>query len=600
MNNNDPLVGTTISQYRVLRHMARGGMADVYQAEDIILERPVVIKIILPHLAEDEVFVTRFLIEGQTTARIEHPNVIQIFTQGRLPDKRPYLVMRYIAGGSLQDRLVEMSSKDQSFAPVAALSLSRQVASALQVAHQAGIIHRDLKPSNILLKLDGAPVVTDLGIARHEGATRLTRTGAIMGTPYYMSPEQAKGERLDGRSDIYSLGVILHEMLSGAPPFSGDSPLAVLHQQIYEPPPPLAVLRPNLKPETIAVVDRALQKAPDERFQTASEMEAALGSALAVEMGAAPSAGAGGRYSALPPTQIFSAEQEKKKANRTWAFLLGILLIVSMCVILFWFNPDLLRFSNTAATPIVFDALLISPTEEPTETAVPPTSTPAPTNTIPPAPTDTPLPTQTQSRPQIQNTFSLGGGFDPNGHVELSTGSALPPGHVITGLAGRVNNDHFTTLRVKTASVNPEGRLVPSGWHFFGMRPGDETVTPEAQIEVGRQEVVVGFGMEIYKQRGGDTNLMQFVVFARRLDPETGQLIGDISAYVSDPNVTDGGRREVFKIPYDQVQHNRLVESLCSQPNQPESSYLLTNLGVRVSSGGLATMSIECGAIGRQ
>ena len=222
------LVGQQIDQYLIERHLAKGGMADVYLARDVLLQRPVALKVMLSDLVHDKELIARFQREAQAIAQLNHPHVIQIYTTGIAPSGEPYLVMQYIAGGSLQEEMTRLAESNQQFSPQRGLQLAAQVASALRVAHAAGIVHRDLKPSNILLRGDGTAVVTDFGIAAvQEASARLTRTGHVMGTPYYMSPEQASGKAVDGRADIYALGVILYEMFSGSVPFKADSPLAV-------------------------------------------------------------------------------------------------------------------------------------------------------------------------------------------------------------------------------------------------------------------------------------------------------------------------------------------------------------------------------------
>ena len=283
MTNAESLIGQQIASYKISAHLARGGMADVYLADDLSLGRQVVLKIMLPHLAQNESFLTRFQREARTTARLNHSNIIQVYSTGLTPDGRPYLAMQYIRGGTLHEKLTRLAGQGQLLPMQTALTIMRQIADALNFAHGAGIVHRDLKPSNILLHSNGVPVLTDLGIAAVESTTRLTRTGEVMGTPFYMSPEQAQGKALDGRSDIYSLGVILYETLAGNPPFQATSPLAVLHQHIYEPPPQLLLSRKDLSPITSQVVEICLRKNPDQRYQNAGELVAALDAAMAAE-----------------------------------------------------------------------------------------------------------------------------------------------------------------------------------------------------------------------------------------------------------------------------------------------------------------------------
>lgn len=280
----DTLVGQQIDQYQVLRLIGQGGMAAVYLARDLTLDREVVLKTMLPALAQNEELMRRFEREAKATARLEHPNIVPIYVTGTTPDGQPYIAMQYISGGSLSDYLRQLTAQKQWVSTIYALSIVRQIADALRVAHQAEIIHRDLKPSNILLRRDGTPVLSDLGIAAiQQATTRLTQTGNLLGTPTYMSPEQGAGKSIDGRSDIYSLGIILYELLSGQLPFEADSPWAIIHQHIYEPPHPLEQFRPDLSPPTLQIVATCLQKEPAARYQSANELVAALDQAMAAE-----------------------------------------------------------------------------------------------------------------------------------------------------------------------------------------------------------------------------------------------------------------------------------------------------------------------------
>lgn len=277
------LIGVQIDQYRVLEHVARGGMADVYLAEDVVLDRQVALKVMRPELAHDETFLTRFEREARAVAKLNHPHIIQIYAAGRLADERPYLAMQYVRGGTLKGLLKRLQERGQRYPAADALRLAQRVAEALHVAHQAGIVHRDIKPSNILLHPDGTPVLTDLGIAAISESTQITQADVTMGTPHYMSPEQASGATVDGRSDLYGLGVILYEMLSGRVPFVGDSPLVVLHQHVHQPPPPLEQVQPGLSPAIYALVAQALAKEPQQRFASARQMAEALEAARSAQ-----------------------------------------------------------------------------------------------------------------------------------------------------------------------------------------------------------------------------------------------------------------------------------------------------------------------------
>jgi serine/threonine protein kinase len=265
------LIGKRLGQYEILEEIGRGGMAVVYKAYQPSLQRYVAIKVLLLHLSEDKDLVERFEREALAASRLEHPNIIRIYDIGQEGDVH-YLVMSYVAGPSVAQNLKEGGALDLH----TALSIVREVAAALDFAHRQGVVHRDVKPSNILLTLEGHAILSDFGIARAAFESRLTQTGAHIGTPAYMSPEQAEGLTVDGRADLYSLGVVLYEILTGHAPFQADTPAAVLYKQVHTPPPSLSTLSPTVPKAVECVVLRALAKEPDKRYATAGEMVAAL------------------------------------------------------------------------------------------------------------------------------------------------------------------------------------------------------------------------------------------------------------------------------------------------------------------------------------
>lgn len=262
-----------IPGYRIIRELGRGGMATVWLALQQSVDREVALKIMSPSLLADPNFGERFLREARIAAKLHHRHVVGVHDVGRHHDVH-FIAMEYLAGGSV--KVID----GQPRAPTEVLRVVREIAMALGYAHRKGFIHRDVKPDNILLHDDGSAALTDFGIARaNDSATRMTRTGAVIGTPYYMSPEQARGRPLDGRADLYSLGVVLFELLTGRLPFAADDPLAVGIMHITEPVPRLpAPLTP-----LIPLVERMLAKTPEERFQSGEELAAAV-HALEVEI----------------------------------------------------------------------------------------------------------------------------------------------------------------------------------------------------------------------------------------------------------------------------------------------------------------------------
>ncbi len=196
------LVGQQVDHYHIVEHIARGGMADVYLAEDLNLNRRAAIKVLLELLAIDTQFVQRFQREARTVAQLEHPNIVQVYGVGKTALGLPYIAMQYIDGGSLREKLKELAQRGKLLTTEQALNIARQIVLALGVAHNARVVHRDLKPANVLIRPDGTPVLVDLGIAVVSDGPKLTQTGGIIGTPQYMSPEQVRGQPLDGRSEL--------------------------------------------------------------------------------------------------------------------------------------------------------------------------------------------------------------------------------------------------------------------------------------------------------------------------------------------------------------------------------------------------------------
>ena len=268
----DALIGTLFDgRYKIVRRLGSGGMADVYLAEDQELGRRVAIKILNDRHAHDEQFVERFRREAKNAAGLSHPNVVAIYDRGEA-EGTYYIAMEYLEGKSLKELIV---SRGPAPVPVA-IDYARQILAALRFAHRNGIVHRDIKPHNVLVDSEGRIKVTDFGIARAGAASQMTEAGSIVGTAQYLSPEQAKGTAVDQRSDIYSLGIVLYELLTGTVPFTGDTPVEIAMKHISETPEPPSAKRPDVPHDLDMVVIRALAKDPAERYQSAEEMEADL------------------------------------------------------------------------------------------------------------------------------------------------------------------------------------------------------------------------------------------------------------------------------------------------------------------------------------
>jgi len=269
------LVGQMLGQYKVVGFIGEGGMAAVYRARQESINRDVAIKVIKTNLHEMDDFLQRFQREAQVVASLSHAHILKVFDYGRHEDI-VFLVMELLSGGSL-DQLI----RKEPLSLQRAATILDQITGALDYAHQKGIIHRDLKPENILLDEAGNVFLTDFGLAKLlQSDLRLTQSGAAMGTPAYMSPEQWQGRPLDARTDVYALGVVLFEMLSGALPFKGDTSLSMMYMHIHEPPPPLRTIRPEIPVTIEAVVLRALAKEADDRFPSAGQLAAEFRAAM--------------------------------------------------------------------------------------------------------------------------------------------------------------------------------------------------------------------------------------------------------------------------------------------------------------------------------
>lgn len=257
-----------MNNYEIGQLIDQGGMGAVYRGRHVALERDVAIKFILPHVASDAAAVERFLREARLAARINHPNVVHVYDTGVDEQGRPYIVMELLSGEPLKSRLMRgpMTEAD-------CVEIAKQVLSALDKAHSMSVIHRDIKPGNIFLCDDRLAKILDFGVAKGLDAGNVTLAGKTVGSPAYMSPEQAEGNSVDWRTDLYSIGIVMYEMLMGRVPFTGENSFAIMQKHLSTPPPPL----PNtVHPQLRALIEKALAKNPDKRFANASEMRAAL------------------------------------------------------------------------------------------------------------------------------------------------------------------------------------------------------------------------------------------------------------------------------------------------------------------------------------
>ncbi len=309
-------------RYRVLRRIGSGGMADVWLAEDTHLQRQVALKVLHRRFAQDREFVERFRREAESAAGLQHPNIVAVYDRGEF-EGTYYIAMQYIEGPTLKAMI------DSGLTPDQAVALIRQVLEGARFAHRNGVVHRDLKPQNVIVDGDGKAVVTDFGIAR-AGVSEITQAGAVMGTPHYLSPEQAQGFEVTSVSDLYSIGVMLYEALTGRVPFEADSAVAVAMKQVSQVPQRPSSINPAVSPALDATVMRALEKDPGERFQSADAFIAALDGAMK-EPGAA--GGGTAAFAALPPVvatpeeEQAEPEEERKRRRLLWGLLAAAVVI---------------------------------------------------------------------------------------------------------------------------------------------------------------------------------------------------------------------------------------------------------------------------------
>jgi serine/threonine-protein kinase len=269
------MVGQNIGKYRVLDRIGRGGMGTVYRAIDETLHREVAIKVLNAELNDPEV-AKRFRAEAITVARLSHPGIATIYELFQ-HDGQWLMVMEFVRGETLEHMVERMGALSAQ----RSAELCMQALAALAHAHSMGVVHRDLKPANLMITETGAVKIMDFGIARVAGTEHLTNAGFMMGTPAYMSPEQVKGQEIDARADLYAMGVVFYRLTTGKLPFKGDTPFAMAQSQVNDPPTPVATLRSDLPPWVEQVVLRALQKAPEQRFQSAVEFHEAFARCLA-------------------------------------------------------------------------------------------------------------------------------------------------------------------------------------------------------------------------------------------------------------------------------------------------------------------------------
>ncbi|MGJ9422256.1 Stk1 family PASTA domain-containing Ser/Thr kinase [Aeromicrobium sp. CF3.5] len=333
--------------------LGRGGMADVRVGRDLRLGRTVAVKLLRTDLSSDDTFQARFRREAQSSAALNHPSIVAVYDTGDSVNTHgahvPYIVMEYVEGQTLRD-IMRGAENGRKILPERALSITGDVLSALDYSHRSGIIHRDIKPANVMMTPSGQVKVMDFGIARAiaDTSSAMTQTAAVIGTAQYLSPEQARGETVDARSDIYSTGCLLYELLTGRPPFVGESPVSVAYQHVREEAKPPSDLNPDVSPSIDAVVAKSLAKRVEDRYQSAGDMRRDIERVLAGQAVDAPTAATaaigataitpavGAAAAATRPTagQRKAVAEDEEEAGRRWwlAAVVGLLLVVAAIV----------------------------------------------------------------------------------------------------------------------------------------------------------------------------------------------------------------------------------------------------------------------------
>ena len=371
-------IGKTIGRVRIEKYLARGGMAEVYLGSHLTLERPVAVKVLHSYIEEEPDLLNRFQREAKVVAGLRHPNIVQVFDFDTV-DGHPYIVMEYLSGPTLATYLRNLHQQNQRIPPNQVARLLKGLTAALDYAHELGVIHRDIKPGNILLHSKSGQVdptapltkdidaiLTDFGLVRITTSASQTATGQISGTPAYMAPEQARGDRTDHRTDIYSLGVVLYEMLAGRVPFESDSTLSIIYKHINEPPPPI----PNISPAVQNVMNRALAKDPNARYQSSRDMAVDFYMAIGMTAQAETIYETAPNLAPMPvPPVPTPASQPKPARSNAWlgAGIASLICLLALAVGAVMFRSVL--FGSAGGTPT--EALQNTPIVPSAEAATP-------------------------------------------------------------------------------------------------------------------------------------------------------------------------------------------------------------------------------------
>lgn len=459
-------MATIIGSYEILHSIASGGMGEVFLARHNPTRREVALKVLYPQYSRDPEFVARFMREAQATVQLRHHHIVEVF-DANMVDGSYYIAMENLSGGSLSAYLTQLRKAGQVMSVEEALEITRQIASALDYAHQRGFIHRDIKPSNILRAADGRWVLTDFGIVLSHGATKLTRSVSIMGTAEYMSPEQGQGREVDNRTDIYALGVVMYEMLTGRLPFEAETPVALLYKHVHEPPPVISRIRPGLPSGVAAVVNRAMAKKPEQRFSSATELIMALDGALSP-------------VKKIAPVWIAAG-----------GLLAGLGVVGSIVLLSGGGQPEPITPTAAALARTTVSAPTSAATAVVRVTVVAPTATLLPMDTPSPAtatPTSTPsIATATSDEAQITRTPT------PRGPTPTRTSTPTPPlaAYAPPGLILPVDNASFGNADRPTFSWSSAGALAADVYYRFVIehRQGQDVTCTKKTNAVSRDYI---------------------------------------------------------------------------------------------------------------
>ena len=457
--------------YEAVERLGRGGMAEVYKAYQPALDRYVAIKVLHSFLADDREFAERFGREARNVARLRHNNIVQVYDFAEVPDedspgdKHHFMVMELIDGPTLKDY---MARPDGQLIPIPeVVNIMRQALEALVYAHAQGMIHRDLKPANLMIDRGGRVVLTDFGIAKILSGNTMTLSGGMVGTPAFMSPEHGLGENSDERSDIYSMGVILYQMLTGRLPYDGDTPVAIILKHVREPLTPPSVFNPNIPPALEQIVMKAMAKDPEARYQSAAEMLAdlnafaaqlnQLGVPLPTRLEDTPVRRAAQSAAEQPTINLPAAKRRAPLA--LGAVLILILLGIFGALSLVNGEVPLLGIALRATeTP----TLTPSPSATPSTT---PSATPSATATDTPSPTFTPTPTATPTHTETPSATPTATATNTPSATATNTPTFTPtptPTATLTPTPTATNTPTFTPTPTPTATLTPSNTPTPT------------------------------------------------------------------------------------------------------------------------------------------